>query len=269
VWFQHFHKAAGTSLVNLALANGEVPWPAHRNGNPLDVDGKELRLWEYSPSQLRDFVDECQRRGVTFVATEWGSPDTQALAIDSRVALMTCLRDPLDRFVSNYYFDLYAGYTRARDLRSFMDSRPRDFVMPDYYCRVLARCNMHPGPVDVDQEARARAALSRFDCVLLLGRGFDHLHDAFGWKNLSLHENRGGYTFREALGRIRRGKPGLVALRFLQPKRNADEDFVRWFAERNAADFRLFDAVSAQGGWASRPTLVGDDLESNTVSGAS
>ena len=81
VWFQHLHKAAGTYVIRRAMANGETFWPEHSNGNPR-VDGQLVPLWEMSSDQLTSFIDECEKKGVTFVACEWGGPDFQTLAND-------------------------------------------------------------------------------------------------------------------------------------------------------------------------------------------
>ena len=113
VWFHHLHKSAGTLIVNMALRNGEVPYPSHGNGNPKSESGELLRLWEYDEGSLREFIDQCEGRGVTFVATEHGAPDFSLLAEDSRVVLVTCLRDPLKRCASNFNYAYYSGYTDA------------------------------------------------------------------------------------------------------------------------------------------------------------
>ena len=69
IWFQHIHKAAGTLVVNLAKANGEVLYPNNANGNPLDEEGNRIELWNLNGQELLSFVDKCERLGVTFVAT--------------------------------------------------------------------------------------------------------------------------------------------------------------------------------------------------------
>ena len=65
IWFQHVHKAAGTLVVNLAKENGEVLFKNNANGNPLDENGDRLELWNYSAEELTDFIDQCEKDGVT------------------------------------------------------------------------------------------------------------------------------------------------------------------------------------------------------------
>ena len=67
VWFQHLHKAAGTYVIRRAMANGETFWPEHSNGNPR-TDGDLISLENMSSKQLTSFIDECEEKGVTFVA---------------------------------------------------------------------------------------------------------------------------------------------------------------------------------------------------------
>ncbi|MBF0452929.1 MAG: hypothetical protein HQK75_19670 [Candidatus Magnetomorum sp.] len=57
IWFQHFHKAAGTSIVDLARTNNEVFWSNHENGNPKDSNGNFIELWNYSQYMLKQFID--------------------------------------------------------------------------------------------------------------------------------------------------------------------------------------------------------------------
>ncbi|MDJ0615333.1 MAG: hypothetical protein QNJ63_01085 [Calothrix sp. MO_192.B10] len=44
IWFQHFHKAGGTSIVKFAQSNSEVLYPCHLNGNPLSPDGRNGKI---------------------------------------------------------------------------------------------------------------------------------------------------------------------------------------------------------------------------------
>ena len=71
VWLQHFHKAAGSSIVEIAQLNGERCYPAHANGNPLDATGKAIALWDYTKEELLEFIDSCEAQGITFMATQW------------------------------------------------------------------------------------------------------------------------------------------------------------------------------------------------------
>jgi hypothetical protein len=61
IWFQHFHKAAGSTIVEYALMNNEKLYPNHANGNPLEKDGSLINLHTFSPTELTKFVDNCEK----------------------------------------------------------------------------------------------------------------------------------------------------------------------------------------------------------------
>jgi len=240
VWFQHFHKAAGTAVKEMAIAGGATLWQPNRNGNPLDAEGLALPLWSLPAQELRDFIGQCESRGVSFVATEWGVPDLDELARDSRVTLLTCLRDPLERFVSNFYFDLHLGYTPARSLEAYMGSRRRTITMDNYYCRMLARIDNRESPVHEEDYRVALARLALFDHVAVLERGLAPLASAMSWQGHERVSNRHSFSWRQALGLVRRGRLDLLALRLRYPKRPPDGAFVERFARDHLWDTRLY-----------------------------
>ena len=128
IWFQHLHKSAGTLIVNMAIENNEVLYQSHGNGNPKNKDGNVLPLWEYNEKELINFIDKCEKDGVTFVATEQGSPNFETLIEDSRVFLITCLRDPLKRSVSNFNYAYYSGYTDCTSYEKFAE-KPNVYML--------------------------------------------------------------------------------------------------------------------------------------------
>lgn len=246
IWFQHFHKAAGTSITNLAMANGEAFYARHNNGNPVGADGKELELWTYSAAELSRFVDDCERAGVTFVATEWGTPDLNALAQDPRVRLITCLRHPLSRFVSNFYFDLYHGFTPARSLRDYVGSRNRTITMPDYYCRMLTRIYNNPAALGEEDFPRAKEALGKFHSVSVLENGLAELGNVLGWGTNRVHANKSAFSFRQFLGLLRRGRLDLIYLRARYPRKRPADDFIEFFKAAGKCDFDLYEYAATR-----------------------
>ncbi len=188
VWFHHLHKSAGTLIVNMAIGNGEVPYPSHGNGNPKSEIGELLPLWEYDEADLRSFIDECEGRGVTFVATEHGAPDFTLLADDPRVVLITCLRDPMKRCASNFNYAYYSGYTDASSMSEFA-SEPNIHMSDNYYTRMFSRKEQLP-LADIGEEdlSSALAAISRFDLVLSTDPSHMDLgammEEALGWTGI-------------------------------------------------------------------------------------
>lgn len=246
IWFQHFHKAAGTTITNLAIANGEVLYPRHNNGNPVGADGEEIKLWEYSAPELIRFVDDCEKTGVTFVATEWGVPDLAALSLDPRIRLVTCLREPLARYVSNFYFDLYNGFTPARNLRDYAWSRNRTITMPDYYCRMLARVYNVPAEPGESDYLRAKEALAKFHYVSTLKNGLTGIVNALNWDTCPVHSNKSDFNFRQFLGLLRRGRLDLIYFRARYPRKRPSVDFIEFYKIAGKRDYALYEYAASR-----------------------
>ena len=174
VRFQHLHKAAGTYVIRRAAANGEQFWPNHENGNPVN-EGKVIPLWDYDETQLISFIDECQEKGVTFVACEWGGPHYETLANEPRVTLLTCLRDPVKRFISNYNYDHYWMWTKAKNYQEYIEEGHLH-SSPEYYTKIFAR-----GEANTEL---AKSNLSLFDMVIVAERNMNDLN-ILGWEKES------------------------------------------------------------------------------------
>lgn len=240
IWFQHFHKAAGSTIVETAALNGETFWPQHLNGNPAKPCGTQIPLWEFAAPDLTAFVDDCETSGVTFVATEWGMPNIEVLAADPRVVLLTCLREPLLRFVSNYFYDLYNGYTPARTLTAFRNSRQRIFTMDNYYCRILSRHGNNAAPLSQEHFERALLSLGKFDVVVLLAEGLAALNKRLGWRQPMQKSNENKLKLRILLSHLVRFRWQLIYLRLRYPKTQATDSFADQFKQLNQFDYQLF-----------------------------
>lgn len=244
IWFQHFHKAAGTTIVEHAKRAGEVFYFPHNNGNPVGEDGDSLRVWEYEENQLLQFVDTCRRRGITFLATEWGLPEVVALSRRPGVVLVTALRDPYSRFVSNYLFDYRHGFTNHRNVRDYVDSKG-PFSGFNYYCRILT--GKHDSALDLGHEdlAMAMEKLRAFQNVALTDQpdGVKALIEGLGWRYYPIRRNTGRVSPRTLLGHVWHGKFEL-ALRHIRAKpATVDPDFKRFFDAHNQLDNQLVELI--------------------------
>ena len=170
VFFQHLHKAAGTYVIRRAAANGETFWPHHENGNPVRK-GDVIPLWEMDGADITSFIDECEQKGVTFVACEWGGADFATLSKDPRVVLLTCLRDPIRRLISNYNYDHYWMWTKSSSYEEYL-AEGHLHSSPEYYTKIFAR-----GENNLD---KARANLDLFDHIIIAESGMQTL-DELGW----------------------------------------------------------------------------------------
>jgi hypothetical protein len=184
VWFQHLHKVAGTTIVELASVNGEKLYPDHNNGNPQDSNGKMIELWKMDGEELIGFVDECEKKRITFIATEWGSPDFRQLAEDPRVNLITCIRDPLKRYLSNFKYDIFKSFTDKKNIYEYLNST--DVSAVNYYTMVFSRNNfdiVKKIGLSLSDLEIAKDNLSLFDMVVdIENRGsLNRLRGQLGW----------------------------------------------------------------------------------------
>lgn len=244
VWFQHLHKAAGTSIVQLALANGERTWAHHVNGNPYTGDGDLIRIWQQSPADQIRFVDQCEASGVTFVATEWGLPDVAALAADPRVVLITCFREPLDRFVSDFYYSLHNNFShsRASMAGAVGTTFPRS---SNYYCRLFAGRRSAADPLDQPDLDAARRCLASFDCAFAIEGDpeLQLLKQRLQWSGPVPRVNEARRRARRLLRALKNGRVRAAWNQLRHPKRPAPDPFARRFREWNALDYRLYSDV--------------------------
>jgi hypothetical protein len=179
IWFQHLHKSAGTLIVNMAINNNEVLFDYHNNGNPTNSIGEVLPIWEYSKNQLLDFVNECEISGITFVAT------------DSRVVLITCIRDPKKRIISNFNYDYYSGYTNEKTLEDFIKN-PSVYTSDNYYVRVFSRKTSLPLEKLTNEDcALALINILKFDLIIKTENNNleDKLFKKFGWSEVSANNH--------------------------------------------------------------------------------
>lgn len=240
IWFQHFHKAAGTSIINLAELNNERFWPDHKNGNPTDSKGNLIELWKYSEDKLEQFVDRCEAENITFVATEWGLPHITTLARDARVKLITCLRNPLSRFISNFYYDLYYGYNTVKTMEDYVGINGKSNTMFNYYIRILSGHNINPNDIDDVIYLKGKKALSEFDLCIIMESGFLELESELGWTVTEVHSNRLSLSIRKLLIFMVTGKWRFLLPLILYPKIIIDSEFIRYFNAGNSWDIQLY-----------------------------
>jgi hypothetical protein len=241
VWFQHFHKAAGSSIVKTAQVNNETPFPKHENGNPCDEIGKLIPLESYSVQQLKAFVDSCEQKGITFVACEWDIADYAALKQDPRITLITCVREPLKRFVSDYYYSYYRGSHDHDSLESHLKQMSESFKN-DYYCRMLGR-QQNSGVLEKQALESSKEILCLFDhvCVLEKQDSLKELYNYLGWDpELAQLANKTGFKTNRAIRYFFKGKSYLTKRHKTHPQVEPTEEFKAKFNAQNVWDVQLY-----------------------------
>lgn len=245
IWFQHFHKAAGSSVGALARQNGEIFYRRHHNGNPYDDKGRILPLWDFSEDQISAFVDECERIGTTFVASEWGAPDFRVLARDPRVVSISLLRDPWSRLVSNYTFDLIRRHAPLTPIDTYYFHHSFKFRQPNYYCRTLMAGGGVTRAQTVDELMdRAWENLAALDFVLALEapKPIDALCAYLGWTQQVERVNSKPSFLTGLLNQVRHGDVSYAYRRWRIENRQWTriDTFREEFEANNDADIALY-----------------------------
>lgn len=148
ILFVHFHKAAGTSVVKAFLKEYNPWWVSHHNGNPWSYSkGKEyiVEFWKYGNEEFERFLQEGRNNKTEFIATEWNFFEKFNDDYIKDVSLITCIRDPYDRFVSNLFFNqfepeyiedpsLWVAQNFTKQLGRMIDGHYKiDTPLPVYY----------------------------------------------------------------------------------------------------------------------------------------
>jgi hypothetical protein len=162
--FLHFHKAAGTTLVQNAIDSGyQLPY-CHNNGSiylddmPVYFCGnrslfvEQMNLYFSLPNQ--------------FISFEWDFPYDFIQEYRDRFYLTTILRDPIDRIISNYNFDINYGYTDKEDIISYLNNE-YFYCSDNYYIRKILNLRSDEIVTDFHLSASIKI-LEGFDVVSLL-----------------------------------------------------------------------------------------------------
>jgi hypothetical protein len=248
-WFIHFHKAGGTTVVALARRNGEELHSPNLNGCPLSPDRKVLRLWERSPQGLNAYLDGAIAAGVTFVASEWGVPDLEVLAQRSDVRVVTVIRDPIKRIISNFRFDRKYGYSERPSLAAWVDQPLKTHTFSNYYTRMLARNEWRDDASADEMVAAAWRNLARVDHIVSMDQSdwVVTLCKRLGWHPYEVHENRTnlaiGDNSRLRAKHLRHGRLDLFAQTFR--RRQPDDREVQALTLANQMDIRLCEQLQS------------------------
>ena len=234
--FAHLHKAAGTSVVNAAIKSGFRLPERHANGHPVDDRGRNILLDRMEKTDVDAFFSRLHERDVRFVAIEWGFPRFEYLSDIEDLQLVTILRDPVDRAISNYRMDIVYQYAGGNVFG--FDSYTRESVLHcanNYYVRFF--CGLSPtDSIDMDHYEYAKKLLAEHFRVVVLGKDeLDTSFSQFGFKKSAFsHDNR------------LHGSGEYLDYRGVRALRVKDEDIIKFIA-CNSYDIALF-RLFARGG---------------------
>lgn len=94
IWYMHFHKAGGSTFVQIAQANGARLMPTNSNGNPLDEFGERIPFWSYTGTSQANWAHTIRKKyGTDMVVTEFDFPPPTQLMAPVPFMYITILRE--------------------------------------------------------------------------------------------------------------------------------------------------------------------------------
>ena len=169
--FFHCHKAAGTTVTHAAAASGMRLPDGHRNGNPVDGDGRIIDWAKLPDDETQALLEEYKRSGIDMISFEFSMPKWSVLEAVEGLEFFTVLREPIARAFSNYRMDILNNYVkrdRVFGFASYMSSESL-FRSDNYYTRFFSRVSPK-AKLTRDHLAFARRRLEGFSAVAVLER---------------------------------------------------------------------------------------------------
>jgi len=174
VFFLHMHKAGGTTVTYLFR---DFKWyPRNGNGNPWEGRTGVVKFTDYGRKQFADFLLRLNHMKVQFIASEWNYFKHVEEIDISCISLVTCIRDPYARFVSN----MFVNGANASELLNPLTWMNRDiqlkrgnlwvnFNKPNYYVKMMNGYGDEPQrEVSREDLETAKRNLNDFDVVIIL-----------------------------------------------------------------------------------------------------
>ncbi len=134
--FFHFHKCAGSTIVDAAAKSGLKLPPQHRNGNPLNDYGLRIEWSKIDESECEEILCRFRDQGIDLVAFEHDIPPWAVLDRVAGLRFLTVLREPQSRAFSNYKYSLGRQLKKGKRVRpelvrlAEMKGDPLSIVLP-------------------------------------------------------------------------------------------------------------------------------------------
>lgn len=233
IFFQHFHKSAGTTIVNL-LKNKYKLHKGNINGNPYTVISNKrtiIKFWEFNKKEFREWINHIIGKGTQFIVCEWGFLRRENRIRWDNITFITCIRDPYNRMISNYNFD--GGDHKFGHIKKYYNNPNRYWKkfknepfpittnMSNYYVRQLSGCgNQHNEEITEEHLKEAKRVLELFSIIIIL-------------------ENPRSFSL---LGKIGiNDPPKHLKRRDTKDIRSVTNEFKNKFMEENRYDYELYE----------------------------
>jgi len=101
--FLHFHKCGGSSINK--MFGKYKKFKVHKNCNPYRNNKNIIMFWNFKKNQFNKFKNELINNKVEYIALEWNYFKYYNTLDFNNIELITCFRDPYERYISNMRFD--------------------------------------------------------------------------------------------------------------------------------------------------------------------
>lgn len=202
--FIHFHKAGGSSIIDSARSVARL-FTIESNGNPRYERKEDCRrcnrdlripFWTYSGRELLNFFYDMKKQNVSFIVMEnefWSYPESvyeikelpKIKANGPKIEMIIQFRNPFERFVSNFFWEISQRNYREMKVVKYSDIRTRlmffhehaDDMMRHVNFRGVASWNMYirvltgqfdKEYIDENDLEIAKERLDKFDAVTVL-----------------------------------------------------------------------------------------------------
>lgn len=289
LFFEHSHKAGGTTIVTIARSNAELP-QLEKNGRPLTQTKASLSLtpqlvefWAMEPKAALSYFASVlrERKGPLFVAAESNWPSPAHLLAPDPVSYVLVVRHPIDRLVSLFWWRRRYSGGRSKPAHQLAATLPPEQFLDamlqnetNYYVRMFSQgaCTT-PSPLQSPLEASkvwercalpvATRTLGFFSAVLLTDRLDDStalLRLTLGWRNLPKVPHG-------KLNEAPRPSDAVAAVESWKPRAiSSNEIDLRWYAKAQALGTQQLTwaalPAASRGAW---PRLAAQDEDDGLV----
>lgn len=170
ILFLHFHKAGGTSINT--LFNDYNKHEPNKNGNPWNQDGI-IDYWNYNRHEFGKFRIYLKKKNVNFICLEWNFFKHYYKLNYHNMDLITCLRDPYKRYVSNMIYDGYYDIDKFYGKKQIWKKKGSKFKIScnkyNYYVRMLNGLGDNPNiKINGTHYKIAKRNLGLFSTIIIL-----------------------------------------------------------------------------------------------------
>lgn len=169
ILFLHFHKCAGTSINN-AFKNFSK-YPININGNPFKTDNEILQFWNYNSLDFENFKKSLIENNIQFIALEWNFFKNYNSINLSNIELITIMRDPYKRYISNMLFDksyVMRSYEKKKKIKHY-NNFFLNYNKFNYYTKMLSGLgNDLDTKITIKHLNDAKKNLEKFSIIIIL-----------------------------------------------------------------------------------------------------